>query len=97
MAIGSGLVLFAVVWFMVLFVVLPIRLTTQGDKGDVTPGTPAGAPFKVNMKRRLLITTVASVVVWGIIAATIISGVINLSEIEFFNRLGGPGPAPQSN
>ncbi|MEO0693763.1 MAG: DUF1467 family protein, partial [Pseudomonadota bacterium] len=29
MGIVSGLVLYAVIWFMVLFVVLPIRLETQ--------------------------------------------------------------------
>ena len=29
MAIGSAIVLFAVVWFMTLFVVLPLRLTSE--------------------------------------------------------------------
>ena len=92
MAIGSGLVLFAVVWFMVLFVVLPLRLTTQEEMGEVVPGTPAGAPHDLNIKRQLLVTTIASVLVWGAISAVIISGVINLSEIEFFDRIGGQPP-----
>ena len=43
MGITAALVLFAVIWFMVLFITLPIRLQTQGDVGEVTPGTQAGA------------------------------------------------------
>ncbi len=92
MDIASGIVLFAVVWFMVLFVVLPLRLTTQGDRGEVVPGTPPGAPHGVNLKRKLAITTLVAALVWGVIAAVIISGVIDLSEIEFFNRLSGSAP-----
>lgn len=43
MSVASSLVLFAVIWFMALFDVLPLRLKTQGDVGKVAPGTPAGA------------------------------------------------------
>ena len=92
MDVASGLVLFAVVWFMVLFVVLPLRLTTQGEAGKVVPGTPPGAPHGVNLKRKLAITTLVAVLVWGLITAVIISGVIDLSEIQFFNRPSGPAP-----
>ena len=35
MNIVSGLVLFSIVWFMVFFVVLPLRLKTQGEAGEV--------------------------------------------------------------
>lgn len=44
MGITSALVLFAVVWFMTFFVVLPLRLTTQGEAGEVVPGTHKSAP-----------------------------------------------------
>ena len=40
MGIASGLVLYAVIWFMVFFVVLPLRVTTQGDRGEVVPVRP---------------------------------------------------------
>ena len=44
MSIVSAIVLYAVLWFLTLFVVLPIRLETQGDRGEIVPGTHAGAP-----------------------------------------------------
>ena len=46
MPITSALVLFAVIWFLTLFIVLPLRLQTQGDVGEIEPGTHAGSPEK---------------------------------------------------
>ncbi|MGB0798861.1 MAG: DUF1467 family protein, partial [Planktomarina sp.] len=41
MGITSALVLFAVIWFLTLLIVLPLRLQTQGDLGKVVHGTHA--------------------------------------------------------
>jgi len=87
MAVGSALVLLAVVWFMVLFVVLPLRLTTQGDANDVTPGTPAGAPHQLNLKRKLWLTTIWSLAVWAVICAVILSGVITVRDFDFMGMM----------
>ena len=86
MQIGAALVLYGVIWFMVLYIVLPIRLTTQGDADDVTPGTPAGAPHKLNMRRKLLVTTIWAFVVWAVVAAIIISGIIPITTFDLMNR-----------
>ena len=87
MGVTSAIVLFAVIWFMVLFCVLPIRLETQGDAGEVVPGTHAGSPTNPQMKKRFMITTVISVVLLIIIAGTIISGVITVRDLDWFNRI----------
>ncbi len=57
MDIVSGIVLFAVVWFMVFFVVLPLRLKTQGEAGEVVPGTHSSAPADPQIGRKMRITT----------------------------------------
>ncbi|MEM1389233.1 MAG: DUF1467 family protein [Pseudomonadota bacterium] len=87
MQITSGLVLFAIIWFMTLFVVLPLKLKTQGDVGEITPGTMAGSPAELNLKRKLWIVTGISVVLWVIIAGIIISGVITMCDIDWFDRM----------
>lgn len=90
MGIVSGIVLFAVVWFMVLFIVLPIRLETQGDVGERVEGTHAGSPASgFSMKRKLRIVTIVAVPVWAVIAAVIIWGDISVRDIDLFNRMGG--------
>ena len=87
MGITSALVLFAVIWFLVFLVVIPIRLETQGDVGEVEPGTHAGAPANPNLKKKAWITTGISLVIWIIITAVIISGTLTISDIDFFNRM----------
>ncbi len=88
MGITSAIVLFAVIWFMVFFIVLPLRMTTQGEAGEVVPGTHASAPADPQLKRKAKITTLWAIVVWVIVAGTIISGVISVRDIDWFDRMG---------
>jgi len=88
----TALVLYAVVWFMVLFVTLPIRRRTQGDVGEIVPGTQAGAPVNFNVKRTMLIVTLVAFVIWVIIAGVIVSGVISVHDLDMFNRMDGGKP-----
>ncbi len=87
MTITAALVLFAVIWFMTLLIVLPIRIKTQGDLGDIVPGTHAGAPEVHHMKKKMWITTGISVVLWAIIAGIIVSGVISVRDFDWLNQL----------
>ena len=86
----SALVLFAVIWFMVFFVVLPLRLVTQGDAGEVVPGTHAGAPTDPQLRKKAKITTIWAFGIWVIIAGTILSGVIEVRDFDWFNRMATP-------
>ncbi|APX22869.1 MAG: DUF1467 domain-containing protein [Rhodobacteraceae bacterium] len=90
MGITSGIVLFAVIWFMTYLVVIPFRLETQGDRGEIVEGTHASSPEVHNLKKKALITTGISVVLWAIIASIILSGVISIRDIDSwtFNRMG---------
>lgn len=91
MSIVSAIVLFAVIWFMVLFIVLPIRLETQGDVGKIVEGTHAGSPSSsFSMKRKAKITTVWAALVWVLIAGVVVYGDIGVRDIDLFNRMG-PG------
>ena len=87
MAISAALVLFAIVWFMVLFVVLPLRLRTQDEAGDVVPGTPASAPTNPDLKRKAWITTGVALIVWAVLCAIISTGVIPVSTFDFYNGI----------
>lgn len=88
MSVASSLVLFAVIWFMALFVVLPLRLKTQGDVGKVTTGTPAGAPAELNLKRKLRIVTISSLAIWIALCSMIVSGAVSVRDIDVFDRMG---------
>ncbi|CUH53145.1 DUF1467 family protein [Shimia marina] len=95
MTITSALVLYAVLWFMTFLIVIPIRLETQGDLGEVVPGTHAGAPENHHLKTKAKITTLAAAVMWVGLYFIITSGVISIRDFDWFNRMGdAPATAP---
>ena len=83
----SGVVLFAVIWTLVFFVVLPLRLETQGEAGEVVPGTHASAPADFNIKRKAKITTLWALPIWAVIATIILTGTITVRDIDWFDRM----------
>ncbi|WP_296764909.1 DUF1467 family protein [Sediminimonas sp.] len=91
MGIMSAIVLYVVIWSMTFFVALPLRLTTQGEDGEVVHGTHASAPAVHQLRKKALITTVVALVIWAVIAGIIISGVITVRDIDVFNRMGPAG------
>ncbi len=87
MAITSAIVLYAVIWFMTLLIALPIGLRTQGDENDVVPGTPESAPANLRMGRKLIWVTVITTLIWAPLTALILSGLLTIEDIDFFNRM----------
>ncbi|RMH50688.1 MAG: DUF1467 family protein [Alphaproteobacteria bacterium] len=87
MTITAVIVLYAVCWFMTLFIVLPLRLTTQNDVGQVIPGTCPSAPVEARIGRKFLWTTAIATAIWAALCAVILSGVLTLADIDFFHRM----------
>jgi predicted secreted protein len=83
----GGLVLFVTIWFMVFLMVLPVRFVSQRDAGEVVPGTPASAPAEAHIARKAKITTGIAIVLWGVIAFTILYGGFTIRDLDWFNRL----------
>jgi len=90
MTISAAAVLFAVTWFMVFFIVLPLRFRSQGDAGAVVPGTPAGAPAGFVVKQKAKTTTLVALVVWLVLYLIITSGMITVRDFDWMNRMPPP-------
>lgn len=66
MSITASLAIYIIIWWLVLFMVLPVGAGRKiGDEG-VAKGYDAGAPAKPMMWRKLLATTVISAVLLGL-------------------------------
>lgn len=87
MTITAALVLFSVLWFMTFLVVLPIRLTTQGEAGEVVPGTHSSSPADPQLGRRALITTAVAAVLWAAIASLLLWGPWGVRDLDWFGRM----------
>ncbi|MCF2872437.1 DUF1467 family protein [Octadecabacter sp. G9-8] len=90
MGITSAIVLFAVVWFMTFFIVLPLQLKTQGEAGEVVPGTHKSAPANADVGRKARITTYWAIPIWAVLAFVILSGWISVRDIDWFDRMSTP-------
>lgn len=86
MSIMSAIALYGILWFLTMFIVLPIRLKTQGEAGEVVPGTHASAPSDAQMWAKVKIVTAVSTVAFAVIAAVILSEVITFDMIERITR-----------
>ena len=84
----SGLVLFAVIWALTFCVALPIRIQTQGDLGEIVPGTHAGSPEHHHIRKKIFWTTIVAAILWGICATVILSGWITVDDVEKWFRAG---------
>ena len=87
MSVISAIVMFWVIWFLALLVALPIGLETQGEAGEVVPGTPASAPASFSLRRKLLWVTLGTFAVWLPMCAVLIWGGLTIRDIDFFHRM----------
>jgi len=88
MNVVTAIVLYAIVWFMTLFVVLPMRLQSQDEAGARVAGTHGSAPENPQLRKRFIVTTAIALVIWGILVAIILTGAITVADIDLFNRFG---------
>ncbi|MEM7723532.1 MAG: DUF1467 family protein [Pseudomonadota bacterium] len=88
MNIVTGIVLYAIIWFMTLFVILPIRMETQDDAGERVAGTHGSAPTNPNLRKRFLWTTGVAFVIWAVVATIILTGAVTVSDFDLFTRFG---------
>ncbi len=57
--------------------------------GTVAKGTQAGAPEVHNLKKKAIITTGVTIVIWLLITLIIIFEIITVQDIDLFRRMAG--------
>lgn len=92
MQVMSALVLLAVSWFMTLFIVLPFMSRSQGDAGEIVPGTHASAPANFSAKKAVRITTMIALPIWIAQVVIIVMGWVTLDDFDLFTRFGPQAP-----
>jgi predicted secreted protein len=85
----TALAIFFILWWIVLFAVLPWGVRSQQESGEVAPGTDPGAPAVPRLKQKLIWTTIVTTVVF---AAWYVVYVNRLIPIDWFDRWIGIVP-----
>ncbi len=71
----ATMLVFAIVWWLILFMVLPFG---AAPPDEVEPGMAPSAPAKPRIVVKLAITTVLAVAVTGLVVWSIDSGLVQL-------------------
>jgi predicted secreted protein len=87
MAITTVLAIYFIIWWVVLFAVLPWGVRSQHEAGDVVPGSDPGAPAIHRVWRKVLVTTVIASVIFAILYVVYTNGMI---PYEWLSEISGP-------
>jgi predicted secreted protein len=82
MSIFTALAIYFVIWWLVLFAVLPWGVHSQHESGEIVPGTDPGAPVLPNLRRKLMATTVVASIVFAAWFVVYINKLITLDQLS---------------
>ena len=68
MALSTAIAIYFIIWWVVLFMVLPWGVRSQQESGAVSHGTDPGAPVIARLWWKLLWTTLVASVVFALCA-----------------------------
>ena len=80
MSVTLGIAIYIVIWWTVLFAVLPIGVRTQGEDGLIVPGTPESAPTKPRLLRVALLTTAIATLLFAVAWLVMRYGLVDLQS-----------------
>ncbi|MBX9819936.1 DUF1467 family protein [Afipia birgiae] len=80
-SISTAIAIYFVLWWVVLFAVLPFGVRSQMENGEEIAGTDPGAPSAARMGRKLLWTTVISAVIFAAGMWAFRAGYLNIERL----------------
>ena len=66
MSLSTSIAIYFLIWWVVLFGVLPWGVRSQEEHGTISRGSDPGAPAIPRLKRKLVWTTIVAAVVFAI-------------------------------
>ena len=85
MGIATAIAIYFLIWWIVLFAVLPWGVKAQGEEG--VPGSDPGAPRAARVWARLIWTTVVATVVFAVCAFVYVKGLVTLDDLARLLRV----------
>jgi len=66
MGLALGFALYFIIWWTLLFAILPFGVRSQHEMNDIVPGSEPGAPARPQLGRKLVANTIVAAIVWFI-------------------------------
>jgi predicted secreted protein len=90
MSITSAFAIYFVLWWLVLFAVLPWGVRTQEEGGEVVPGSNPSSPQRPMLGRKLIATTLISAAIFVALYGVIVYGGLTLDDIPLLPDFSRP-------
>ena len=84
---ASLLAVYFVIWWTVLFAVLPFGARSQAETGDVAPGTEPAAPGQPLLIRKAVVTSLISAVLFALFYWVRFHSGIGLADLPFLPEI----------
>jgi predicted secreted protein len=81
MPVTTALAIYFLIWWIVLFAVLPFGIRSQHEEGDMPAGTDPGAPVIPRLGLKLLWTTIASAVIFAGCYVVYVNHLVTLQQL----------------
>jgi len=81
MTVGSFIAIYFVVWWVILFAVLPFGVRTQEEEGEVVVGSERSAPHRPMLIRKAIATSIVAAIIVGALWLAIEYGGLDLEVI----------------
>ena len=89
MSLATAIAIYFIIWWTVLFAVLPWGVRSQEESGSISPGTDPGAPIIVRLGRKLIWTSIVAALVfaaWYLVYVYRLIGIEDLAAMLGMSR-----------
>ena len=81
MSLPTAIAIYFIIWWVVLFAVLPWGVRSQHEEGAIAPGSDPGAPVIPGLRWKLIWTTIVAGVVFAAWYAVYVYRLIALDDL----------------
>ena len=81
LSLTTSIAIYFLVWWTVLFAVLPWGVRSQHESGEIAPGTDPGAPAVPALGSKLIWTTVVATLVFAAFHVVYVTRLVGLDDL----------------
>ena len=81
MTISSALAIYFILWWVVLFAVLPFGVRSQAEHGDIVPGSDPGAPALPRLGIKVIWTTAIAGLLFAAFYAVYAARLVSIEDL----------------
>jgi predicted secreted protein len=80
-SVTTAIAIYFLIWWIVLFAILPWGVHSQVESGDIVEGSDPGAPAIPHLVAKLVWTTLVATIVFGVAAVLYMNRIVTFDDL----------------